>query len=471
MVRAGSARGHGSDGLKGGHVPVRGTPTRRVRQSREDWSTRFLLSVALVLGCGAAGAQGENGGQKVVGPQATAVQAANDALAAKDWPKAVKLLQPIADADPKNAHVLYDLGSAEDALDQADAAEQSYRAAIMNAGGYLEPRLALGLLLARQGKMNDAHADLNAAASIANGNKLLRARALRAMARIDEKTQPADARDELLAALAISPETPEDTVMSAELAEKAGGGKDAAETAYRRLLIARPGDPEATASLAHLLMQEKRYDEAEKLLRSGLAAHAGDAGMSILLAEVYVNEAKAAESIVLLEQLHAASPDEADVSRLLAELYIDQKDYAKAEPLLAELVVKTPRDGSLVDLQAEALLHQHQTLAAERLLSSVVGDPALFASIDEWGTAASDLAFAASENNQPTLVLQVLQNRAKVLAPTTPILFLSAISEDKLHHVKNAVEAYKVFLAASNGKNPNEEFEARHRLVALDHMR
>ena len=57
----------------------------------------------------------------------------------------------------------------------------------------------------------------------------------------------------------------------------------------------------------------------------------------------------------------------------------------------------------------------------------------------------------------------------KVLQPTTPILFLSAISEDKLHHVKNAIEAYKGFLAASNGANPNEEFEARHRLVTLDH--
>jgi predicted Zn-dependent protease len=425
----------------------------------------------LLLGCGVSVGQDFSGAQKVDGPQEPAMQAANDALAASDWAKAVKLLQPLADADPKNAQVLYDLGSAEDALNQEAAAEQNYRAAILDAGGYLEPRLALGLLLARRGKMDDARAELNAAASIVNGDKLLRARALRAMAHIDEKTRPADARDELLAALAISPETPEDTLMTAELAESAGGGKDAAEAAYKRLLMERQGDPEATASLAHLMLEEKRYGEAEKLLTTGLAAHAGDEGMSILLAEVYVADGKSTQALPVLEGLHGANPGNAGVSRLLAELYIDSKDYAKAQPLLAALVAQNPKDGALVDLDAEALLHEHQTLAAERILTPVVANPALFSSTNDWGLAAADLALAASENNEPALVLQIIQNRARVLPPTTPILFLSAISEDKLHHVRNAVEAYKSFLAASNGANPNEEFEARHRLVALDRMK
>ena len=399
------------------------------------------------------------------------MQAANDALTGNDWAKAVKLLKPLAEADPKNAQVLYDLGSAEDALDQEGPAEQSYRAAILDAGGYLEPRLALGLLLARQGKMDDARAELNAAASIENGDKLLRARALRAMARIDQKTRPSDARDELLSALAISPETPEDTLMTAELAEAAGGGEVAAEAAYVRLLAKEPGNPDATASLAHLMIKQRRYDEAEKLLTTGLAAHAGDLGMSIQLAEVYVAEDKTAQAQPLVEGLHAANPKDAGVTRLLAELYVDGKDYARAEPLLAALVAQNPQDGALVDLEAEALLHQHQTLAAQRLLTRVVAQPTLFSSTEDWGLAAADLAFAASENNEPAVVLQVIQNRDRVLPPTTPILFLSAISEDKLHHVKNAVEAYKSFLAASNGANPNEEFEARHRLVALDHQR
>jgi tetratricopeptide (TPR) repeat protein len=433
-------------------------------------SAAWILWIGVsLLALAAARAQDFSHGEKVDGPQAPAIVAANDALAANDWVKAVELLKPLADADPKNAQLLYDLGSAEDALDREGPAEESYRAAILDAGGYLEPRLALGLLLARQGKMDDARAELKAAASIENGDKLLRARALRALARIDEKARPADARDELLGALAISPETPEDTIMTAELAESAGGGKEAAESAYKRLLIERPGDPDATSSYAHLLMQQKRSDEAEKLLTTGLATHPGDAGMSIQLAEVYVAEGKAALALPLVETLHTANPNDAAVSRLLAELYVDAKDYAKAEPLLAALAAQNPREGALVDLDAEALLHQHQPVAAQRLLTRVVAQPELFSTPEDWGLAASDLAIAASENNEPDLVLQILQNRAKVLPPTAPILFLSAIAEDKLHHVKNAIEAYRKFLVASNGANPNEEFEARHRLVALDH--
>jgi predicted Zn-dependent protease len=259
--------------------------------------------------------------------------------------------------------------------------------------------------------------------------------------------------------------------MTAELAESARGGEAAAEAAYKRLLIERPGDADATTSLAHLMMKQKRYGEAEELLTAGLATHAGDVGMSIQLAQVFVAEDKTAQALPLVEELHTANPNEAGVTRLLAELSIAGKDYARAEPLLAQLATHNPRDGALVDLDAEALLHQHQTLAAQRLLTRVVAQPELFSSIEEWGVAASDLAVAASENNQPAMVLQVLHNRAKVLPTTTPILFLTAISEDRLHHVKNAIEAYKNFLAASNGANPNEEFDARHRLVALDHER
>jgi tetratricopeptide (TPR) repeat protein len=433
--------------------------------------THALLTATLLLASAAALAQDFSGGQKVASPQAPALQAANDALAANDWAKAITLLQPLAQANPQNAQILYDLGSAQDALDQEAPAEQSYRAAILDAGGYLEPRLALGLLLARAGNFDQAREELKAAADIQNGDKLLRARALRAMARIDQKTRPADARDELLAALAISPETPEDTLMTAELAEAANGGKDAAEAAYKHLLVERPADPSATAALAHLLLQQKRYDDAEKLLSASLAAHPADPGLSIQLAEVYLAEEKTSQALPLVEQLHTANPNQPGVTRLLAELYVQGKEWARAEPLLAALVTENPKDGPIVDLEAEALLHQHQTLAAQRLLTPIVAQPALFASTEDWGSAAADLAFAASENNQPALVLQILQNRAKVLPQSTPMLFLLAISEDKLHHVKNAVGAYKDFLASSNGANPNEEFEARHRLIALDHMK
>jgi len=50
-------------------------------------------------------------------------------------------------------------------------------------------------------------------------------------------------------------------------------------------------------------------------------------------------------------------------------------------------------------------------------------------------------------------------------------LFLAATAHDKLHQVKEARDLYKQFLSVANGKFPNEEWQARHRLVTLDHTR
>ena len=50
---------------------------------------------------------------------------ASAALEAKDYPKALKLLTKLAADNPQDADLLYDLGAAQDALDQVSPAEQS----------------------------------------------------------------------------------------------------------------------------------------------------------------------------------------------------------------------------------------------------------------------------------------------------------------------------------------------------------
>jgi Flp pilus assembly protein TadD len=46
--------------------------------------------------------------------------------------------------------------------------------------------------------------------------------------------------------------------------------------------------------------------------------------------------------------------------------------------------------------------------------------------------------------------------------------FLRAIILDKLRQLKPAKAAYEQFLAASQGKNPDQEFQARQRVRILD---
>ena len=67
--------------------------------------------------------------------------------------------------------------------------------------------------------------------------------------------------------------------------------------------------------------------------------------------------------------------------------------------------------------------------------------------------------------------MQALTARATVLPNSAASLFLEAIAHDALHQNKDASRAYKAFLTMAGGKLPDEEFQARHRLVALEHLR
>jgi hypothetical protein len=54
------------------------------------------------------------------------------------------------------------------------------------------------------------------------------------------------------------------------------------------------------------------------------------------------------------------------------------------------------------------------------------------------------------------------------MSDTPATYFLAATAYDSLHLTKRAVEMYKQFLAVAGGKFPDEEWEAKHRLTALD---
>ena len=429
-----------------------------------------VLALSLVMV--SAGLRGQDFGLRPkIAPVNPALAQVNAALEARDYATAIHLLRPMVAETPKDARLQYDLGSAEDALDQDQAAETNYRAAIADDAAMLDPHVALGLLLARAGRMDAARTELLAVKAATTAEAGLRARGFRALARIDRKTRPAEARDELIEALKLTPETPEDTLLGAELAANANNGGGAAEAAYRKVLAQLPNDPAATAELAHLLVKEKRAAEAETLLQAGLAVHPGDAALTSQLATTYAANGRTAEAVPLVEALHATSPYDANLSRLLANLYLSTDDYVHAEPLLAALAVQNPRDATLVADRGRALIHLKRFAEAEEILARVVAQPRLFPTPADLGNAAGDLAFAASANGDPAATLQALEVRATVLPTSAPALFLTAISHDKLHHVKLAQQAYKDFLAASKGMNADEEFEARHRLITLEHRK
>lgn len=394
---------------------------------------------------------------------------ANAALDRHDFPTALKLLTNLTAKYPNDAHLLYDLGFTQENLDQTSNAADTYSRAATVDPKYFEPHLSLGLLLARTGQHDQARAELLTATTLtSSADPALKARAFRALARLDQTARPSDASNELLEAMKISPETPDDIILSGELAE-ASGDLAGAEAAYRRLLSADPQNPTATAALVHLLQREKKPDQAEALLTAALNKSPDDPALNAQLASLYDSQNQPEKAIPLIEKLHIANPGDAALTRLLAHLYSSANQFEKAAPLYATLTAAYPNDPTLVTDHADALIHLKQFAEAESMLKRTTSTPSAFPTKNDLGLAASHLAFAASANNDPATSLQALQIRDKVLPQSPSSLFLAATAHDKLHQVKQARDLYKQFLSVANGKFPDEEWQARHRLVTLEH--
>jgi len=178
------------------------------------------------------------------------VAAAESAIAGSDWKTAESKLDAYLATHPTDASALFDAGYVADAQNRLDAAAALSRRAIAANPKAFAAHISLGLLLARQNKFDEARPELVTAATLDPGEPgpALKARAWRALARIDRSTDPAAASNDLLEALKLSPETPEDTLLAAELAEQAGQN-DAAEAAYRRVLLKDPRSVPANALL------------------------------------------------------------------------------------------------------------------------------------------------------------------------------------------------------------------------------
>ncbi len=391
---------------------------------------------------------------------------ADSKLDAKDYAGARAVLLPYLSAHPSDARALYDMGYAQDAAGDAASAEASYRKAVAADPAQFESHAALGLLLAREGQTAEAIAQLQAAARLTPkpANPEAQAQANRALARLLEPTDPQGARTALVAALRESPETTEDTLLAAEIAGRLGD-VDAAADAYGKALAESPAhSPEqaqASAGLAHLLIQAKRWSDAEPVVRKALQMNPSDPALQAELAEVLGAQGKRDEAVGVLEKLHAARPGDPAVSAMLADLYVQTGAAAKAVPLYAEAVAAHPHDPALSAAQGDALVRAGQFEAAIPVLKEATGlDP-------KNGDAWSSLAFAASQAHQPQLVLDALAMRSKVMPETPATYFLSATACDTLHQTKHAVELYRQFLQAAGAGFPDEVWQAKHRLVAL----
>ncbi len=276
-----------------------------------------------------------------------AMQDAEALIAQSNWKAAAEKLNGWLAEHPSDAQALFDAGYVADAQNHPDEAAAFYKKAVDADASNFMAHLSLGLLLARQGKLDEARPELVAATKLdashaGDAAPTLKARAWRALAQIDHTSDPSAASNDLVEALKLSPETPQDTLLAAELAEQADE-PDAAEKAYRRLLVSDPKSEQANAGLAHLLIARKQFPEAEKLLRTALAASPDDPALTAQLAVALAAQDKG-EALPLLEKLHAAHAENAAITRMLAEVRAEAGDTSGSDQLYTALLATNPHD-------------------------------------------------------------------------------------------------------------------------------
>lgn len=386
-------------------------------------------------------------------------------MAQKDLAGARVILDGYLAKNPSDEQALFDLGYLEDLSNHDEQAAAAYRKAIQLDPKHMEAQLALGLLLARDNKPEDARVFVEAATSLepTSGDAAVKARAWRALAQLDRTTDPVQAKHALLEALKISPETSDDTLLTAEIAE-ASDDPATAEAAYARVLTAHSESSAAASGLVHLLLKEKKYSEAEPILHSALERDPDDAALNSQWAAMLLAEDKPQEAIATLQKLHQLSPDDALVTGMLAETLTETREYFRADALYVELLTQLPADPELLTRHGESLLHEQKYAEAIAAFQHAVKIKP--EDTDAW----SGLALASSELKQYAITLEALSMRSKYLADTPATYFLRATAYDNLHQHKSAAEYYQKFLAAAQGNFPDQEWQAKHRLIALGNM-
>lgn len=394
---------------------------------------------------------------------------AEAAMDKSDYTAAEPLLLEAAKSDSGNYRVWFDLGFVYTATGRQSEAIDAYRKSVAAKPDVFESNLNLGMMLARAGDA-DAEKYLRAATLLKPSAKPDEghARAWLSLGQVLQKTNPKAALDAFERAIQLRPADPEARLSAALAAEQL---KDfpTAEREYSAVAEREPKNAEAIAGLANVYMETSRMDEAEQALRKFLAlapaAEADSPAMSsahVQLGRVLMALHRRKEAIGEFEKGLVGNPKDDKVQRELAGIYLDDKQYAKAEAAYRQLLPASPKDAELhFGLGRTLMLERKFDEALKELVATVNLKPDL-------GEAYGELALAASELKNYPLALKALDARKKYLPDVPGTLFLRATVLDHMGARPEASASYREFLAASNGKYPDQEWQARHRLIAID---
>lgn len=389
---------------------------------------------------------------------------AEQAIQEQGYATAEPLLRKVVERDPTNYVAWFDLGFVENGLGRIDDSIAAYRKSVTVKPDVFESNLNLGLQLARSGEP-EAERFLHAATQLKPTSHASEGqyRAWLSLAHVLEKSKPEEALTAYRQAAALQPKGAEPHLAAGLLLEQENRFADA-EQEYKQALVL-DGSSDALVGLANIYMRGRRFAEAEEYLRKVATAHPENAAAHAQLGRVLAAEGKNDDAIAELQTASKQLPADIPLQRDLADLYTAAGKNERAESAYRAIVAARPDDAESHRGLGQALLRQKRFAEAQQeFLATVKLRPDL-------GEACFDLAFAASENKDYVLTIKALDLRAKLLPEVAITYFLRASAYDHLRNYKPAAANYHLFLEAAKGKYPDQEWQAKHRLIAIEPRR
>lgn len=403
-----------------------------------------------------------------VDDQPPEIAQAEDAIQKDDFAGAETLLKKALDKDPNNYQAWsyqawFDLGFVLNRLGRADESIAAYRKSVAAKSDVFESNLNLGLMLVRANNP-EAEQFLRASTTLKPTERIEegQARAWLALAHLLESKKPDEAFTAYRKASELTPKDPEPHLSAGLLHEQRKEFLDA-EAEYKQVLALDAHSTQAAIGLTNIYMKSGRLGDAEPLLRRLATEGPNDAGIHLQLGRVLAAEGKKDDAIVEFQCALKLAPADADAQRDLADLYASAGKNDLAEAAYRPLVAAQPKDAELHRALGQALLHQKKFPEAQQEFLTAVRLKR------DWPDVYIDLAFAASENKNYELTVRALNGRALLNAEMpAACFFIRASAYDHLHDYKNAALDYHHFLDSDQGKNPDQEWQATHRLIAIE---
>ena len=370
---------------------------------------------------------------------------------------------------------------------QPATAEPLFRQAVQNDAGDVAAHFNLALALSLEQKDDEAIRELQRTLELQPG--LYQAEVNLATLLLRNK-QAAEALPVLKDALTRQPKELRAKLLYAQALFQTGDFAQA-EQSFRAAAEIDPKSAAAQSGLAQSLLKESKPAESAEHFRAAAALDPSYRDDLLLLAAEYEKRTMVPEAVAIYREF----PENAAAKERIAQLLAANGTSAEAIPALEQAVQQSPTVANRLALADAYKANKQTDKVIAQLQLAVAAEPDNFELRMDLGRELRDLRrfvpaaeqFRAAAKIRPASVkawnelanvLVVGEDYAGGLAALDHVralgqegagdYFYRAISLEKLRQPKPALEAYRQFLAADGGKNPDQEFQARQRIRIIE---